>query len=257
MRFPHSRRRKKWNIRLTPLIIPVLIISVGIFLVFVNTRLNPIFLDYAKVQTNKIASLVISRATNSRVTNVMDVNDIIEEVPSESSNMVTTRFNTEIINRVRADTTTLVQSHLEQAEQGNLELLPETEYDFDHDAMQEKGGIVFYVPLGQAANIPLIGNLGPKIPIRFHLIGNVESNIGTDIREFGINNAYVEVYIHMKVNVQIIIPMATTSSVVEQRIPVAIGLVKGPVPHIYTSGESSAAPSVEVPLPLPDDKPPE
>lgn len=257
MRFPHSRRRRGLNFRLAPLIIPVLIISVGIFLVFVNSRLNPIFLEYAEVQTKKIASLVISRAINSRVTNVMDVNDIIEEVPTESTNMVTTRFNTEIINRVRADTTTLVQSHLEQAEQGNLELLPEGEFDFDAEAMQKKGGIVFFIPLGQAANIPLIGNLGPKIPIRFHLIGNVESSIGTDIREFGINNAYVEVYIHMKVNVQIIIPLATTTSVVEQRIPVAIGLVKGPVPHIYTSGDGSAAPSVEVPIPLPDEDPPE
>lgn len=256
MRFPHSRRRR-WNFRLPSLILPVIIISVGIFLVFVNSRLNPIFLDYAEVQTQKIASLVISRAINSRVTNVMDVNDIIEEVPSESTNMVTTRFNTEIINRVRADTTTLVQSHLEQAEQGNLELLPENEFEFDEATMEEKGGIVFYVPLGQATNIPLLGNLGPKIPIRFHLIGNVESSIGTDIREFGINNAYVEVFIYMKVNVQIIIPLATTSSVVEQRIPVAIGLVKGPVPHIFTSGDGSAAPSIEVPIPIPEENPPE
>ena len=75
-------------------------------ILFVNNRLTPTYLDYAEVQTNKIASMVISKAINSRTANVLDVNDIIEEVPSTngSTNMVTTKFNTEIINRVLSDT---------------------------------------------------------------------------------------------------------------------------------------------------------
>ncbi|WP_249686018.1 sporulation protein YunB, partial [Bacillus velezensis] len=71
--------------------------------------------------------------------------------------------------------------------------------------IQEGDGIVFFVPLGQADNIPLLGNLGPKIAIRFHVIGNVHSNVTSSIQEFGINSACVEVGIHLEAGVQIIV----------------------------------------------------
>ncbi|HEY4623518.1 MAG TPA: sporulation protein YunB, partial [Solibacillus sp.] len=109
-------------------------------------------------------------------------------------------------------------------------------------------GIVFFVPLGQALNIPIIGNLGPKIPIRFHIIGNVGSDIESPITEFGINNAKVEVNLFIEVNVKIIVPFASSSATVRQKIPVAIGLVQGTVPHIYSAGEGTQ-PSIEVPIP--------
>ena len=38
--------------------------------------------------------------------------------------MITTKFNTEIINQVRAETMALVKEYLEQAENGDLTHLP-------------------------------------------------------------------------------------------------------------------------------------
>lgn len=217
---------------------------------FLNMRLMPTYLQYAEVQTEKIASYVVNKAVNSRTTSVLDVNDIIVDLPSEVDNMITTKFNTEIINQVRSETTTLVKEYLEQAENGDLTHLPNLEnVEYDVGRMEAGDGIVFFVPLGQAANIPLIGNLGPKIPIRFHIIGNVHSNVESSIREFGINNAIVEVTVLLEVNVQIIVPFASKSASMEQRIPVAIGLVRGSVPHIYSAGEG-AQPSIEVPIPF-------
>lgn len=230
-------------------------LSVGGLIYYINKQLAATYLEYAEVQTTKIASMVINKAINSRISNTLDVNDIIEEVPSdrEGSAMVTTRFNTEIINRILSDTNQLVQSHLEQAEQGNFSSLPYLDdIEYDKQTMEDQGGVVFFVPMGQATNIPILGNLGPKIPIRFHVIGNVQSNVVPSITKFGINNAYVEVNIHITVNVQIIVPLASKMSTVEQSIPVAMGIVQGQVPYIYTNGESGNAPSIEVPIPLPE-----
>ena len=85
----------------------------------------------------------------------------------------------------------LVKEYLEQAENGDLTHLPNLEnVEYDVGKMEAGDGIVFFVPIGQALNLPLLGNLGPKIPIRFHIIGNVQSNVISTIREFGINNAY-------------------------------------------------------------------
>ncbi len=241
-----TRRSRKKKRKLLPLLIPAFLIAIALFIYFINARLTPIYVQYAEVQTQKIAAHVINKAINSRTANVLDVNDIIVNVPNDSKGMI--KFNTEIINRVLAETHGLVESHLQQAEAGNLAILPTDEIEFDPQAMESGEGIVFFVPLAQAANIPLLGNLGPKIPIRFHVIGQVQATIDTKISEFGINNALVEVNILLTVNVQIIVPLATKKSVVTQKIPVAMGLIQSTVPQIYTTGGGNP-PSVEVPAP--------
>ena len=243
------RKKKKKSTRLTFFLISFSI-AVVFFLYIINDRLMPVYIEYAEVQTTKIAAHVVSKAINSRTSSVLDVNEIIEDLPSESDVMVTTKFNTEIINQVRAETTALVKEHLELAEQGDLAQLPDLDsVEYDISEIQKGDGIVFFVPIAQALNLPLLGNLGPRVPIRFHIIGNVSSDVATSFKEFGINNALVEVNIHLKVNVQIIIPFASQKSSVEQTIPVAIGLVRGQVPHIYTNGGDGAQPSIEVPIP--------
>nr|WP_106784879.1 sporulation protein YunB [Lysinibacillus timonensis] len=226
------------------------IACVILFLLFINDRLLPTYLEYAEVQTYKIASHVVSRAISAKVDNVMDVNEIIENVPTNSNEMVTSKFDTEIINKVRAEIVALVKQNLQEAEEGDLTQLPDLEnVEYDVGSMEAGDGIVFFVPLGQALNLPILGNLGPKIPIRFHIIGNVSSDVVTKIDEFGINNAKVEVGIHIIVNVQIIVPFSSKTATVEQYIPVAIGLVQSPVPHIWSNGGDGAQPSIEVPVP--------
>jgi len=237
------------------LLIPAIVLAIIVFFYIVNMRLTPTYVQYAEVQTQKIASHVISQAISTRIANVLDVNDIIEHVPTETSDMVTTKFNTEIINRVLADTRDLVELHLQRAEAGNLDMLPLSDsIEYDPSKMEDQGGIVFFVPIGQATNIPLLGNLGPKIPIRFHVIGDVKADVEASIREFGINNAYIEVNINLQVSVQIIVPLATKMSIIEQKIPVAMGLVQSPVPQIFSDGGGVSQPTIEVPLALPNGK---
>lgn len=205
-------------------------------------------MNYAEVQTRKIAAHVISQAIQSRASNVLDVNDVLVNIPNDSNETVTMQIDAEAISQVIAEIHELVEEHLERAESGDLDMLPDSDgLDFDTDEMEKHGGVVFFVPIGQVADIPLLGNLGPKIPIRFHIIGDVHADVDTEITEYGINNVYMEVNIVMTVNVQIIIPLATKQSTVEQKIPVAIGIIQGVVPQIYTKGGEAPA-NIQVPL---------
>ena len=71
----------------------------------------------------------------------IDVNDIIVNVPNDSKGMV--KFNTEIINRVLAEIHRLVETHLQQAESGNLDMLPTDEIEYDPQAMESEEGLSF------------------------------------------------------------------------------------------------------------------
>ncbi len=217
--------------------------ATGLWLV--NKGLKPTLTDYAESQTRKIATLVISNAINKKIANEMNLDKIIEETDGKKSSSV--KFNAEIVNRVKAETTTLVQKNIKEAERGNLtELELLTDIDIETEKKDEEG-IVYYVPLGQATNNALLGNLGPRIPIRFTPIGDVRSDVKASIKDFGINNAVIQVYIHITVNVQIIIPFATSVTTITEDIPVAIYVMEGDVPQFYNNGGGGTVPSIEIP----------
>ncbi|MER2049517.1 MAG: sporulation protein YunB, partial [Solibacillus sp.] len=124
----NSYGRKKGKMHNVVTIVIVSIIGMVCLSIYVmNGRLMPTYLQYAEVQTHKVASYVVSKAINSRTSSVLDVNDVIVDLPTQSDDMITTKFNTEIINQVRAETTTLVKEYLEQAENGDLSHLPNLE----------------------------------------------------------------------------------------------------------------------------------
>ncbi|WP_338750978.1 sporulation protein YunB [Bacillus sp. FJAT-52991] len=249
--------QRKWKSRRGPLPLRyVMLITLILFsfstafsLWMINKNIKPTLIGYAKTETRKIASMVISKAVNKKMVNVMDINDVIETDPGPPS---ITKLNTEIINRVLAETTNLVQLNLKEAEKGNLEVLELiSDVEIENEGTKNMEGIVYYIPLGQVTNNALLGNLGPQIPIRFHAVGDVSSNVKTKVKPYGINNAYVEVFIELEVNVQIIVPFATEYSTVKQDIPVAMGLIKGEVPNFYNGGGgggSGANPSFELPM---------
>ncbi|MBD7908866.1 sporulation protein YunB [Sporosarcina sp. Sa3CUA8] len=245
MQVPKKRKPKR---RWLKFIIPALLLSIIGSFYYLNMKLKPVYMNYAEVQTHKIAAHVISQAIQSRSESVLDANDVLLNLPNDSSETVTLKVDTETINQVMAEMHELVEEHLDRAESGDLEMLPQSDgIQFDTEEMEKHGGVVFFVPIGQVADIPLLGNLGPKIPIRFHIIGNVHADVDTELKEFGINNVYMEVNMELTVNVQIIIPIATKQSTVVQQFPIAIGIIQGVVPQIYTKGGQSPA-NIEIPM---------
>ncbi|MDF1511016.1 sporulation protein YunB [Robertmurraya sp. DFI.2.37] len=209
----------------------------------INKGLKPTLMSYAESQTRQIASLIINEALLER--SVVDINDVITKDTETSL----TNFDTAKIYSMLRDTTRLILNNIKKAEDGDLEELQRiSEFEFEQVETSNGKGIVYYVPLGQATNNALLGNLGPRIPVQFTAIGDMESNIETEFKEVGINNVYIEVLIRLKVNVQVIIPFATEVATLEQRIPIALGILEGDVPLYYNNGGQGALPAIELPV---------
>jgi sporulation protein YunB len=232
------RRRRKWKSRASIsgrhrfLTVLILFIAGIVFVLWlINRNIQPVILNFADAQTNKIASMVLQKAISKEITENLDIKDIMT---TEKGDGGSTTFNAEVINRVLAEVTDLAEENLNQAEAGNLEELEEISgVEIDTDETKRAQGIAYTIPLGQITNNALLGNLGPRIPIRFHAIGDVTSNVKTKVEPFGINSAYVEVYIELEVSVEVIVPFAVETTVVKQTLPVAMGLVHGTVPNYY------------------------
>lgn len=219
------------------------IISTTAGLWIINKGLKPTLMAYATSQTVQIASLIINNAILE--TKTEDINNVITVDPETSL----ANFDTEKILTKLGETTRLILNNIKTAEHGDLDKLEAiSDVEFDVGETKKGDGIVYYVPLGQATNNALLGNLGPKIPVQFNAIGHMESDIETQFEEIGINNVYIEVVIKLRVSVQVIIPFATEVAELEQEIPIALGVLKGEVPQFYNDGGNGGAPSLELPV---------
>jgi len=218
------------------------IFSTALGLWIVNIGIKPTLISYAESQTNKIAPAVINKAVHDVIPNVKNMNEVADILPSGA-----VVFKTDIINKTQAELSRAIQYNLKQAEKGNLEELEaETGIQIDYQKSSEGEGIVYSFPIGQATKNALLGNLGPRIPIRFTVVGSVYTNVEHKVEQYPINNLYVSVIIPIEVSVQIIIPFGSKKTVVKQEVPLAMGVFPLDVPDFYNSNEKTN-PSIQIP----------
>jgi sporulation protein YunB len=213
----------------------------------VNKGIEPTLMKYAELETRNVATLVINKAITKRTTEISGNTDAIIIVPNENGGKPIAKLNTSYINQVLAETTAQIQKNLKVARAGDLASLEQlTDVKIETNNTNNEDGIVWYVPLGQATRIALFGNLGPKIPVRFHAIGDVQPDVKIKTEQVGINNSYLGVSIDILVSIQIITPFATKITNLKQTIPVGGTYFQGDVPQFYNTG-GGTSPSIQLP----------
>lgn len=216
------------------IIILIVIITVVFSINLIGKKITPILMIYAEKKAKSIATIMITEAVNNNVFNDMSKNDLFIETKDQDGNIISTDFNPVIVNKILNKITIYVQNYLEQLESGRIEELELSSTILSsYDLEKLKKGVIYEIPSGIVFNNSLISNLGPKIPVKINLNGDVITDIKTEVEGYGINNALIKVSVNIKVYMQVIIPFKTKEIVVETNIPVVMKLVKGSVPSYY------------------------
>ncbi|WP_437829252.1 sporulation protein YunB [Niallia taxi] len=205
----------------------------------INNGLKPTLSYYAQSQTKKLATLVINDALQDE-TEEEDNNLMID-----GNNFV---FNTAQVVKKQQEITSLVQENITRMEKGEIPAGAElSDIELDKNLTAQGKGIVYNVPIGQATNNALLGNLGPDVPIKFNVVGSVKSDLKTEMENVGINYVVVKAFVEIKVDIQIIIPFATKLTTVKQDILIAMAGFEGDVPEFYNGSGSSSVPALQLP----------
>lgn len=93
--------------------------------------------------------------------------------------------------------------------------------------------IIDEIPLGIISKNALLRSMGPKIKIRLDIVGDVLSELETEVKPYGINNALVEVRVKLYANARVILPIVTKEISVTNVIPISINIVNGSIPEAY------------------------
>ena len=93
--------------------------------------------------------------------------------------------------------------------------------------------VIDEIPIGIIFNNSLIRNIGPRIKVRFDIVGDVLSELETEVKPYGINNALVEVRVKLTANARVILPLTSKDIMVTNVIPISINIVNGSIPEAY------------------------
>ena len=212
------------------ILIFVFIISLLVSFKYIGNNLSNKVESYATKQAKKIITLVINKSVDKDIIDNLDTNKIFVE------NENTIDFDSKVINEILVTINKKLKTNLIKLEDGELEisssLLSSNE--------KLKKGIIYEIPTGIIFNNALLSNIGPKIPVKLQLIGDVLTDIDTNVIDYGINNAIIEVDIKITINEQVLLPYSSKQISVTEKIPLALKLIQGKIPNYYSNGKTGS-----------------
>lgn len=227
-----SRKKKKTNV----LIITLMIIFICTYFVidFIGRVLGNDLIKYAEVEVERIARYVVNYAVTTENIKELEFNNLFIVSKNSDEEIQTVDFDPVVVNNVLNAITETVIAHFKAIEEGKLDVIDlSNSFLINTDIDKLKQGIVAEIPIGVVTGNALLSNLGPKLPVKLSIAGEIESQLETEVKYYGINNALITVYVNIKVSEQIYMPIATGKVVISQKIPVVIKLMQGVVPNAY------------------------
>ncbi len=201
--------------------------------------LEQVIVKYATSETERIANVILNDVVN--IDDDYFNEDLFEISRDNDGNIELINFDTKVTNRLLKDINDKAMKRLSAIEKGDttdIELsdsLKGTRLTFLDD------GVVCDIPIGSLFHNGLIVNLTTSIPIRFSFIGTVSSNIVTDVKEYGFNNALIEVGIEVTIKEKITMPHSTESIPITTKVNLTTQLIQGSVPNYYNGAFSASS----------------
>ncbi|QAS53833.1 sporulation protein YunB [Halobacillus litoralis] len=220
---------------------------------FINRGVTPALVEIAETKAQQLARDAINEAVSKTIAEDLQFNDLVKMEKDEEGNIVYMGWNSVVVNRALRDTTIRVQNFLKRMELGELPmedttLEPNIDPDMTQEELGEQPATLIELPIGVATNNSLLANLGPTVPVQLRVIGDVQSEVDIKMTEYGINAALFELTIHFEVNVRIVIPFSTETTVVTNNIPIDQATVLGKVPNFYGGMSGEGTPSFSYPM---------
>lgn len=241
------RKKRSTFSKIMILVISVVLASF-LLLTFLGKRFKPELEEYAELETRKFAKLVVDNSLAKQVEDGMDTERLFTVVQNEAGEVQTVDFNSVVVNQILSKTTTLIQHNFKAIEAGKLDEVDLPGKSFvDYDQKDLGKGVIFQIPVLSVTSNPFFANLGPKVPLKFKLIDDVIGSFKSKVKEYGINNAMIEVYVHVEVRVSAVLPITSKEIVVQNDIPLGVKVIQGKIPNYYQNGTGNSS-SFSVPL---------
>lgn len=180
-------------------------------------------INYYYRKFNKVIMIMAEENAKSYLTKI--VNEATKEI----------KFDKKIFNIVKDNNDEIKMINFDTYESTRLtnEITYNIQDKLDDISIKDNGYIIGEIPLGIVFNNGLIRNIGPKIKIRVDIIGNILTELNSEIKPYGINNALIQINVKIVVKGRVVLPIESKNITIENTVPISINVVNGSVPDGY------------------------
>lgn len=208
--------KKKKSIKNRLLMLFILIILFSLIMVYyISNKVMPSLLIYTENIVKEEGITLVSENITDKVINILDKEDLFYIDKDNEGNIESIDYNSKIVNEIIKESSEVVQDNFNKYK-------------------TENNNIIAYVPIFSGSNNIFLENLGPKVPIKLVLDGNVITSLETNVKEYGYNSALIEISIRIEANVEVILPFKTKKEKIVNNIPISIKIVQGNINSIFT-----------------------
>ena len=202
-----------------------------IFIYHFEKKLGPDLIKCAENQVRQLATIVTNNSIKE-YNNQKKINDLLTIEKNNNKEITRVEYNTNKINLITSDITNLLEKDLINMTKGhfnNLKLNNITDNYYE----EINKGTVLVIPIASATGNHLLANIGPKIPLKLKLVGEVNTNIESKVKEYGLNNALIEIYAKTKSTIYIQMPFLSKEITITNKIPLTMEMIQGSIPEYY------------------------
>ncbi len=202
-----------------------------LFLWYLDHSLHHLLYSYIDAEVERVNSVVVHKALES-------INrDRIEyfTIQKDDHNVSRIRYNTFEINQFNDQLVRAIQKEYREMEAGHFD----PDYYVTQEKLREKypylkNGYLCEISFNSLHGSTMFGNMGPVVPIKLSFMGYVTSDIDIQVKEYGVNNAIVEVYSVVNVSNLITMPISSKNSRSTIRNILSFEILPGEVPQYYS-----------------------
>jgi len=194
--------------------------------IYIDRKLRPAIMVIAEAKALELANRSINSAVADIIKDEIEYEELMNVKTDDSGNITMVQANTILMNKISSDVALKIQNELKQIKTRSAD-----------------------VPIGTAIGSPILAKYGPKIKVDIEPIGNVGVNFGTEFDSSGINQTRHRIYLIVKTQVRVVIPLTTSSQEVITQVPVSETVIIGDVPENYVN-----IPKENIPDVIPENK---
>ncbi len=214
------------------LILLALICSI-IFIYYFANKLGSGLIKCAEDELNRLTSAIMSNCISKYLEQTEGIS-LITITRNNSGQIERIEYDTKVLNQTRAKILDILDDDLDHLVRGDIEAIGLNLNKISDEYYERtKEGIIFTVSIGSSLGNPFFSNLGPKIPLNLTTVGDTSAEITTNIKEYGLNNALLEISIILKATTIIHMPFLSKKVTVINTIPLSIELIQGTIPNQY------------------------
>lgn len=206
------KRRKKYKVSFIYIFIISMILFLSLFFFNLYAKYtNKKLINVATIKLNEMMESVVSNNINYSLLKKTSLENILEIDKNSNDEIINASFNLEKAYLVLE----LVTEELE-------DVISAKESDYHLE-----------LPMFIGSNNILVSSLGPKVYVPVKFVGSVLTNLRTNITDYGLNNALVEIYVTISLKSDLISPVNTKRVELKYEALIASSVIAGRVPSIY------------------------